>query len=173
MSVIYSDTCGYAIHAVTRLADLQDQRTEVGGPAINVGVGDICEGSGLSTSFTSKILHQLARSGLLRSTKGRGGGFRLNRPASKIRLLDIVEFIDGVDTYRACAVSSFERCNDKQPCPQHESFKPIREQIIRYLGDTTVRDLVEGLRMKLAHPTGPRRRTTLPQTEPVAADDAE
>ncbi|MEM8873818.1 MAG: Rrf2 family transcriptional regulator [Planctomycetota bacterium] len=142
MSVIYSSTCGYAIHAVCRIAELQPEGKG------NVGVNEICEGSELSPPFVSKILHGVAKAGLVKSTKGRGGGFRLNRAPEKITLLDIVDVIDGTDTYRRCAVGSFERCNDKQPCPQHDSFKPLRENIIRYLKDTTIADLAEALESK-------------------------
>ena len=150
MSVIYSTTCGYGIHALCRIASLQRERIAAGHGGENVGVGVICEGSELSPPFVSKILHQLARAGLILSSKGRNGGFRLGRPAHAMRLMDVVEVIDGAEVYRRCAVSSFEKCNDNQPCPQHDSFKPLREQILHYLRHTTIADLVDAMNDKQA-----------------------
>jgi Rrf2 family protein len=45
--------------------------------------------------FLLEVLHDLVKSGILRSNRGSGGGFALARPADKISLLDVVEAVDG------------------------------------------------------------------------------
>jgi Rrf2 family protein len=45
-----------------------------------------------------KVLQKLARAGLLRSKRGRTGGFVLGRPASEITLADIVLAVEGADS---------------------------------------------------------------------------
>jgi Rrf2 family protein len=47
-----------------------------------------------------KILRQLAAAGLLHSSQGPGGGYRIDRPANRITLLDIVAAVDGPLTGR-------------------------------------------------------------------------
>ena len=135
--MIYSTTCMYAINAVCRLAAIA--------PADSYArLQDICAGSDLPPMFVSKILRDLVRAGILLSAKGRHGGFGLARPAEQIRLIDLVEVVDGLQAYRQCIVG-LARCDDAQPCPQHESFKPIRERIVGYLTDTTVRQMADAL----------------------------
>jgi Rrf2 family protein len=139
--VIYSTTCAYGIHAVCRIA--------VMAPDGYARIQEICRNSDLPPLFVTKILRDLVRAGILRSAKGRHGGFGLARPADKLRLLDIVEVIDGVQSHRQCIVG-LARCDDRQPCPQHDSFKPIRHRIISYLTETTVRQMADALLAKSA-----------------------
>ena len=47
--------------------------------------------------FLAKVLHKLARAGLLRSKRGRTGGFVLGRPASEVTLADVVLAVEGAD----------------------------------------------------------------------------
>jgi Rrf2 family protein len=47
--------------------------------------------------FLGKVLQKLARAGLLRSKRGRTGGFVLGRPASEITLADVLLAVEGAD----------------------------------------------------------------------------
>lgn len=47
--------------------------------------------------FLGKVLQKLARAGLLRSRRGRAGGFVLGRPASEVTLADVVLAVEGAD----------------------------------------------------------------------------
>ncbi len=127
--MIYSNACAYAIRALCRLALLR--------PDGYVLLDELCEGTDLPRHFVAKIFQDLVRRGLLTSAKGRGGGFALARKPSQISLYDIVEMIDGVEQLDHCVVG-MEPCNDHQPCPQHDQWKPIRQQLKRYLQDTTL-----------------------------------
>ncbi|MEM9021332.1 MAG: Rrf2 family transcriptional regulator [Planctomycetota bacterium] len=138
--MIYSTTCSYAIRAMCRLTVMN--------PDGYVRVQEVCEGSDLPAYFVAKIFRDLVRAELLVSAKGRGGGFALARPAQKIRLYDIVEAIDGVRQYSQCVVG-LAKCDDKQPCPQHEQFKAVRQRILNYLTQTTLDQMSEALAKKL------------------------
>ncbi len=138
--MLYSTTCAYAIRAMCRLAALGNGRY--------VQVGDICENTDLPAPFVAKVLRELVGAGLLTSSKGRGGGYALAKKSERICLLDIVEAIDGKDHCKRCVVG-LAACNDKQPCPQHEDFKPVRAQIADYLKDTTLADMATALQEKL------------------------
>lgn len=55
----------------------------------------VAEYLGVPTDSALKILQGLARRGLIHSQLGRTGGYRLQRPAAQVSLLEIVEAIDG------------------------------------------------------------------------------
>ena len=138
--MMYSTTCSYAIRAMSRLAVIR--------PDGYVRVQEICDGSDLPAYFVAKIFRDLVRAGLLTSAKGRGGGFALARRPNQIRLYDIVEAVDGVAQYTRCVVG-LAKCDDKQPCPQHDQFKPVRLQILSYLSTTTLDQMSDALAKKL------------------------
>lgn len=140
--MMYSTTCAYAIRAMSRLALIR--------PDGYARVQEICQGEGdqLPAHFLAKIFRDLARDGLLRSAKGRGGGFALARRPHEIRLSDIVDAVDGLQNYNQCVVG-LAKCDSNQPCPQHEAFKPVRRQIMQYLESTTLDQMSDALSRKL------------------------
>lgn len=140
--MMYSTTCCYAIRAMCRLALIR--------PDGYVSLQEVCDGSDLPTAFVAKIFGDLVHAGLLTSAKGRGGGFALTRKPNQIALYDIVQAIDGTNQYTRCVIG-LTACDDRQPCPQHEKFKPIRSQILRYLGSTMLSEMSEALAEKLRH----------------------
>jgi Rrf2 family protein len=54
------------------------------------GVKELAAAAGLPAPFLSKVLGRLVDRGLLRSKRGRAGGFVLGRPADEITLADVV-----------------------------------------------------------------------------------
>lgn len=139
--MIYSNATEYAIRGLSELASR--------GSNERVMLDDVVEGTSLPRDFMAKIFQKLVRAGVLRSTKGRGGGFALARAAHEISLMHIVEAIDGEQAYDRCVVG-LERCNDTMPCPQHDLYKPIRQRLKDYLNTTTVADLSASLKAKQA-----------------------
>ena len=158
--MIYSNACAYAIRAMSRLAMLR--------PDGYVLLDELCKGSNLPRHFVAKIFQQLTRHGLLLSAKGRGGGFALSRPPKKITLLDIVAAIDGVDDLDACVVGN-ARCDDSQPCPLHDQWKPIRNQLKEFLARTTLDQMSETLQRKLELIGKPLPKLKS-QSKPVVSD---
>jgi Rrf2 family transcriptional regulator, iron-sulfur cluster assembly transcription factor len=138
--MIYSNTCSYAIHAMTRLALMR--------PDGYVLINELCAGTDLPRPFVTKILHSLVCQGLLISAKGLGGGFALRRPPSEISLHDIVVAVDGVDSLESCAFCVTQD-NDPRLCPMHKAWAPIGRKIDRFLVETTLRDMSKSLAIKL------------------------
>ncbi|MEM8494605.1 MAG: hypothetical protein AAF663_04370, partial [Planctomycetota bacterium] len=54
----------------------------------------------------------------------------------------------GKEHVNRCVVG-LSACNDKQPCPQHEDFKPVRAEISDYLRETTLHTMASALETKL------------------------
>jgi len=80
----------YAILAVIEIARRQRDRKT------GVQAGEIARQFGLPAAYAAKVMTQLARAEILRSDRGPRGGFRLQRPAEEIKLLEVVEAVDGV-----------------------------------------------------------------------------
>jgi Rrf2 family iron-sulfur cluster assembly transcriptional regulator len=142
--MIYSRSSEYAFRALTHLA-----AQPAGGYFM---VKDIAKTEEIPTHFLAKILQQLARKGLLRSSKGPSGGFALRRPAREVTLLEIVDALEGTASYHQCAVGLAD-CTDQMACPLHDSWKMLREQILEYLSGNTIGDLaiaLEGKKKNLA-----------------------
>jgi Rrf2 family iron-sulfur cluster assembly transcriptional regulator len=137
--MIYSRSAEYAIRASVYLAQVADGKYAM--------VKNIAEQENIPAHFLAKILQELARKGLLRSSKGPTGGFALRVPAADIRLLDIVEALDGLAAYQQCA-NGLSECSDAMPCSMHDSWIALRSRIMEYLGRNTIADLAKALDQK-------------------------
>jgi Rrf2 family transcriptional regulator, iron-sulfur cluster assembly transcription factor len=147
--MIYSRSAEYAIRGCVHMAALA--------PGEYAMVKNIAAEAGIPSHFLAKILQDLARDGFLKSSKGPGGGFRLNQPAAEISMLRIVEAVDGAGRYQRCIGGSPE-CNDRAACGMHDSWKALRSRIIGYLGGTSIADLAKALGEKRRLLARSRRR---------------
>jgi Rrf2 family protein len=66
----------------------------------------IAEEHGIPARFLVQILLQLKGAGLVTSTRGAAGGYRLARPPHEITLADVVEVIEGDDRPTASATKA-------------------------------------------------------------------
>lgn len=137
--MIYSRSAEYAIRAFVHLAQVPEGKYAM--------VKNIAEQEEIPAHFLAKILQQLARKGLLRSSKGPTGGFALRVDPAEISLLNIVEALDGLAAYQQCA-SGLSECNDDMPCSMHDSWVGLRTRIMDYLGRNSISDLVKALDQK-------------------------
>ena len=156
--MIYSNACAYAIRAMTRLAMVR--------PDGYLLMNELCEGTDLPRHFVAKIFQDLVRRKLLISAKGRGGGFALARPPNKITLFDIVSAIDGEEGFNECVVG-MARCDDRQPCPQHDEWKAMRLRIRKFLERTNLARTSKTLDRKLDL-TGAERSEPKSRSKPLA-----
>jgi len=136
--MLYSSACEYAIRAMTHLA------LEAAEPDRNrmCSVKVIAENEHIPQPFLGKIFQTLVRAQLVQSAKGPHGGFALARAADEISLYEIRVIIDGVADLERCAIG-LPRCSDETRCPHHPSWKVLRNQIKKYLQQTTLRDVAQ------------------------------
>jgi Rrf2 family iron-sulfur cluster assembly transcriptional regulator len=127
--MIYSSACEYGIRGLAHLVTLGEGQRAL--------VRDIAAAEDIPGPFLGKVFQSLAKQGVLNSNKGPGGGFSLARDPKKITLFEIRAAIDGIGDLEACAVG-LSTCSDDNPCPLHETWKPIRKKIQEYLHKTTL-----------------------------------
>jgi Rrf2 family transcriptional regulator, iron-sulfur cluster assembly transcription factor len=117
-----SNTSKYAIRAAIYIA-LNSKNGE------KIEIKRIAGALNMPYPFLAKILQVLAKQKLLLSTKGPNGGFSLARDPQKISLYEIVTITDGTDIFDKCLIS-LRSCNEENsPCPVHDKFAPVREEI--------------------------------------------
>jgi Rrf2 family protein len=117
-----SNTSKYAIRAVIYLAlNAKDQA--------KIGIKQISKDLAIPTPFLGKILQSLAKHKILVSTKGPHGGFGFSRSAYDISLMNIVEVIDGMDSFNSCVLGLCSCTEGEAHCPIHKNYAGIREQL--------------------------------------------
>ncbi len=125
-----SKSCEYAIKAMVYLAQQNHLKSKVGFKEIAIGIN-------APEAFMAKILQQLAQKDLVLSTKGPGGGFYLPENYGSISIATIVTAIDGESIFKSC-ILGLNSCSAKKPCPLHNAYVPIKEQLINMLEQHTL-----------------------------------
>jgi Rrf2 family protein len=134
--MVLSHTAEYSLKAVLYLAEHAVDRP--------IRATEAADALGISRNYLAKIMHQLARAGVLTSARGRQGGFRLAVPPSELSLLSIVSHYDRIEERRSCLLGRRE-CSDSGPCAAHWRWKAVSEQLAAFFRDTTVADLSGGV----------------------------
>ncbi|MBL8215209.1 MAG: Rrf2 family transcriptional regulator [Bryobacterales bacterium] len=127
-----STTSQYALRALVRLA------SEPGGGAV---LGrDLAKECDIPANYLSKLLWQLRNAGLVSTVRGSGGGYKLDRPAGEIRLMEVVEVFEGLRHRPTCLLGKGE-CSDAEACSAHHAWKKLRATYIEFLGANTLADI--------------------------------
>lgn len=129
MTVFFSKKCEYALQAILLMAASEQDCIY---PA-----EEISKKLNIPKEFISKILQSLTESGMIESKKGKAGGFKLAKHPSKIKLIDIVEAVDGLESFSSC-VLGFPKCSDKNPCPLHDKWGELRSKAYDMLAEETL-----------------------------------
>jgi Rrf2 family iron-responsive transcriptional regulator len=94
-------------------------------------------------AFMSRIVAQLAASGLVQTFAGRDGGLELPRPASEITLGDVVEVFEGPILLSACMQSKGEAdCPFQVNCPVRSKWGRVQVAMLREMASISFEDLV-------------------------------
>ena len=128
---MFSRACEYAIKIMIYIAanEQEGKRT---------GLREVTDAIGSPEAFTAKILQQLVKGGLLQSFRGPSGGFVLTN-GKDIMLHDVVVTIDGEHLLKDC-VLGLPECSSSNPCPVHDKFLSVRNQLTETLLSTRIND---------------------------------
>jgi FeS assembly SUF system regulator len=130
------------MRAMLRLTNLADYAVVVMTAAVRAegcaSAATIARATGLSAATAAKLLNLLARAGLLASTRGAAGGFRLARPAQAISLAEIVEAIDGPIALTHCVAHGHEQCEVGEGCTARGHWPIINQTVRRALASVTL-----------------------------------
>ena len=128
MSIIRRET-DYALRALTRLA--------LAGESLSVSA--LAEGEEVPPEFLRKIMQRLNRAGIVKSSQGPFGGYRLARPARRITALDVVEAVQGPLVMNEC-ISDPKICRRIATCPFRRRLAALGEKLHSNLAKVRISD---------------------------------
>jgi len=138
-----SKSCVYGIRSVLYLT-LENHRRYI-------PIKEISAKLEISFHFLTKILQTLSRAGFINSFKGPNGGVMLAKSPQMISVLDIISILDGDTIFEQC-ILGLPGCEEKTPCPMHESWSEHRNRLKESFRQTNLELLAykmreEGLRL--------------------------
>jgi Rrf2 family protein len=129
----------YALRALYALAG-----NEAGGPML---IADLAERENIPRKFLEAILLELKNTGMLRSKKGKGGGYVLAKNPADVTLGEIIRIIDGPLAPIPCVsergYAPCEECIDEASCGTRLVMKQVRDAIAKILDNTTLASALE------------------------------
>ena len=102
---------------------------------------ELAQATGLPAPTVSKLLKQLARSGLVDSHRGVNGGYALTRDLEGITAMEIIEALDGPVALTACVEGAEDACNVESLCPMRGGWDKVNAAVRRALREVTLADL--------------------------------
>ncbi|MFP3322724.1 Rrf2 family transcriptional regulator [Planococcus sp. SIMBA_160] len=98
----YSNATNYALHTMVQLIRLPGETA--------IGVQELAKAQHLSPTYLSKILTKLTKAGLIESTPGAKGGYRLAQSERDISFFDVIQAIEGDTHLFDCTIHRHEGC---------------------------------------------------------------
>lgn len=135
---MFSKTCEYAFRAtvVVAIASRNGER---------LTLTEIAELTGAPKAFTAKVMQDLARAGIVTSQRGPNGGFDLPPlMARKVNLRMVIKAV-GDDAFSKNCAMGLGLCKSDDPCPMHDQFSKVRDELNEILETTDVHSLAQGL----------------------------
>jgi Rrf2 family iron-sulfur cluster assembly transcriptional regulator len=132
----------YAVMAMADLAGNQVGANEAGGRP--VALADIAQRQDISLSYLEQLFAKLRRGGLVTSVRGPGGGYRLSRSSSDLRIADIIVAVDEPIAATRCKPGSSKGCTKTGArCVTHDLWEELGQQIHVFLSSVSLADVVE------------------------------
>ncbi len=123
-------------YAVTAMLDLALNNNQ--GP---ITLADISQRQGISLSYLEQLFSRLRRQGLVVSTRGPGGGYRLGRLADEIVIAEIISAVD--ENVDATKCKGLKNCNDSRACLTHQLWTDLSDEIREFLDGITLAQVLE------------------------------
>jgi Rrf2 family iron-sulfur cluster assembly transcriptional regulator len=122
-------------YAVTAMLDLALNETR--GP---IRLAAISERQGISLSYLEQLFAHLRREELVRSVRGPGGGYRLQRAAEEISIAQVISAVNEDTDATRCRGKG--DCQEGDTCLTHHLWMDLSDRIRDFLSDITLADLV-------------------------------
>ena len=136
-----SKSFGYALRGILYIAVMQDENRKV-------QIDEIATKLSVPKHFLGKIMQQIVKAGLLKSTKGPYGGFYLAAETLNTPVIKLVEITDGMEQFSMC-VLSFKYCNGLNPCPLHFEMENVKKNYLNVFSRNTFGDLLKDSKSEL------------------------
>lgn len=126
-------------YALRVLIDLAERGTEEFVP-----LKDITKKEGISKKYLESIMTLLSKNNMVEGVHGKGGGYRLNRPAKDYTVGMILRLTEGDLSPVACLAPEAEICQRAEICKTLPMWKGLKKVVNDYLESVTIEDLLNG-----------------------------
>ncbi len=128
----------YGINALVYIAKHIDEQP--------ISVSKIAEAQNIPLKFLESILAELKNARIVKSKKGKFGGYSLNASPEEIHLARIVRLFDGAIALLPCVTHDFyepcEECIDQETCGIRQVAMEIREETVNKLKNATLANIL-------------------------------
>ena len=131
MKLITRDT-DYAVRALCIIARRKDKITSV---------DDLVSETKIPRPFLRKILQILNKKSIIKSYKGRNGGFKLLQPPEDIHLMELIKIFQGNFTLNQCFLKK-AICPDIRKCSLKEKIDKIEKYVLEKLELITIKSIM-------------------------------
>jgi len=107
-----------------------------------ISASEISKSMAIPRTFLAKILQRLSRKGIVKSTQGISGGFRLAKKPGKISVLEVIEAIQGPSAMSVCALDK-RICSRSGTCAVHPIWVELRRDVEKRLKSENFAKLVK------------------------------
>lgn len=129
-----SQTGLYALQALLHLAEQ--------GEGVHVSAAVMAQGLGIPATYLAKVLQRLAREGILDSTRGARGGYRLAVDPAGLSVAQAVAPFQELRSPETCLLGG--PCSERNPCSAHARRAAWNAAALKILEETTLADLLSG-----------------------------
>ena len=105
-----------------------------------VSTSQLAEVTHVPMNYLAKVLQLLAKSDLISGRRGVGGGYRLNRSAKDISLLDVINAIDPIERIHSCPLNLENHGGTL--CPLHSRLDAVNKLIIEEFDGISLHDML-------------------------------
>lgn len=123
----------YAVRAMVSLVCQAN-----GGP---ITLKDISDSEGISLPYLEQLFVKLRKGNIVKSVRGPGGGYVLARPASEIKVGEVIEVVEEGLNPVACLDEDPSTCTRKNKCVTQRIWKGLGDKIKEFLNSITIEDL--------------------------------
>ena len=136
---MFSKSTEYALRATIYIAQKSTKDKKV-------GIEEIAKAIDSPKSFTAKLLQTLTHNNtVISSVRGPNGGFFLTEKAKKLPVRTILQVMGEDDVLEKC-VMGLKQCSEIQPCPMHNQYKLIKQQLIKLFVTKTIQELADEIK---------------------------
>jgi len=128
---MFSQTVEYALRAVVCLGQ------HVGAALTTQELADLTH---VPASYMSKVLQSLGRAGIIRATRGIGGGYLLALPADHVSIYEVISAIEPVQRIKTCPLGL--KSHGTNLCPLHHRMDHVLAGAEKAFRETTIAELL-------------------------------